>query len=322
MVKLQVPAEHRNEIGLYTAKLKGYSTKHGEVKLAETNPISIKLEDETITLKFKVLDGEFQGIKEKNGNVYPGLKGTKVTLRIKEKKSISGANEKEGKKFVRECNNSGIVEIEVPKKYLNTLFLYKTEYPDYESTSGNILVARNFSMDITMRYPLRYAGFWKRYIADCIDLVILGILITSRSIFNLGHNSLSITIFLIAVIALFLIYFIWSESSIRQATFGKILVGIVVTDLEGRRISIFKSIERLMVKYLCSIVIGFMATFLILSGFNPLNGKAAFSFAGFLIAILAGLAIFLIPTAFNKKQAPHDSLTDCLVLSKARRKFE
>jgi len=90
-----------------------------------------------------------------------------------------------------------------------------------------------------------YAGFWSRGLAKLIDgaLIAVCVLLLDLSFgtsFVLGKNpgfgragageAL--------VFALFCLYEALMESSRLQATFGKRAVGILVTDLDGRRISL------------------------------------------------------------------------------------
>lgn len=53
-----------------------------------------------------------------------------------------------------------------------------------------------------------------------------------------------------------LFYFTWFESSIYQATPGKMAVGMVFVDLEGKRISFGKAIARTLSKIISAIILG------------------------------------------------------------------
>ncbi|HEX9882745.1 MAG TPA: RDD family protein [Desulfobaccales bacterium] len=97
---------------------------------------------------------------------------------------------------------------------------------------------------------------WKRWGAFLIDIVIVYL----QSIILLGlasayyqiklnvvspnHMIMSITIFLLIGWA----YFAIAESSQKQATVGKRVLGIIVTDLEGKRISLMNATRRFWVK--------------------------------------------------------------------------
>jgi uncharacterized RDD family membrane protein YckC len=167
-----------------------------------------------------------------------------------------------------------------------------------------------------------YAGFWKRFIAYILDSIIISfamslILIPVFIIFGLSFippeyfrnlNDYSVTGSLVqsyerdyTVAAFFLLilffgiigifslivhwlYFALMESSNKQATLGKIIMGIVVTDLYGNRITF---------------------------------GKASGRFFG---KILSGLILnigYIMAAFTEKKQALHDMIAGCLVLNKA-----
>jgi uncharacterized RDD family membrane protein YckC len=148
----------------------------------------------------------------------------------------------------------------------------------------------------------RYAGFWARFFALVIDAIILG---TAQGVLSLvlgvpmfGGMSLTsidsddvvtITQFSGALVAFQLmsivaswLYFALMESSAKQATVGKMAVGMHVTDLNGNRISFARATGRYFAKYLSGIIllIGY-----IMAAFTP------------------------------KKQALHDKLADTLVIA-------
>jgi uncharacterized RDD family membrane protein YckC len=85
------------------------------------------------------------------------------------------------------------------------------------------------------------------------------------------------------VFALQTVYFALMESSSRQATLGKMALGIVVTDMDGKRISFGRAVGRNLGKIISSIIL--------LIGY-------------FMIAFT------------QKKQGLHDIVTKCLVVVK------
>ncbi len=94
-----------------------------------------------------------------------------------------------------------------------------------------------------------YASFWQRVIAALIDSVILSIInsLVNR-IFNLA-TSATINlkeIILQGLIGLMIgwIYYSLQESSSKRATLGKRVMGLQVTDLNGRQISFWRSTAR------------------------------------------------------------------------------
>jgi len=115
-----------------------------------------------------------------------------------------------------------------------------------------------------------YAGFWKRAIAYLIDailltfvLVLLGFIFAVVGIvdFNdegqMTHNGNLMDLLSILVSWG---YFALMESSGKQATFGKMALGIQVTDYENQRISLVRATVRFFSKYLSAILlmIGFI----------------------------------------------------------------
>jgi uncharacterized RDD family membrane protein YckC len=114
-----------------------------------------------------------------------------------------------------------------------------------------------------------YAGFWKRFAAYIIDGIVLNIVSTIVS-FALGGNFYTnlnagevsgriVAAFIISGAAGWL-YFTLMESSTTQATLGKMALSIIVTDLDGKRISFGKANARFWSKIVSVIIlyIGFI----------------------------------------------------------------
>ena len=163
-------------------------------------------------------------------------------------------------------------------------------------------------------YSQKYAGFWKRIGAHIIDQLLLGVVQTifilpvwlyfffeyfhlddyqrNADFVNVGYEyyddlSLStfITIFLtIAALSIVIewLYYALMESSAKQATVGKMVLSIKVTDIEGNRIGFGQATGRHFGKILSGLI--FMIGY-IMAGFTA------------------------------KKQALHDMLADCLVVN-------
>jgi uncharacterized RDD family membrane protein YckC len=157
--------------------------------------------------------------------------------------------------------------------------------------------------------PVRmYAGFWLRFVAYLVDAVVLGIfaipiLIGAAMLLGLGsiitdiHNHRGdfenglppAFIGFIALCSLIGLVGTWLyhailESSDWQATLGKRIIGLQVTDMAGARVTFARATGRHFGKFITSLI--------------PL-------FIGY---ILAGFT--------EKKQAVHDMLSGCMVLRK------
>ncbi len=152
---------------------------------------------------------------------------------------------------------------------------------------------------------VQYAGFWLRFLAFLIDNVVMGLgfgLILIPIIFLTGlggfigaihpnedMNDVGIfmligVIFLAATISLVFtwLYHALMESSEWQATVGKKVLGLVVTDMAGQRVSFGRSTGRHFAKIITNMVPAFIGY--IMSGFT------------------------------ERKQALHDMLAGCVVL--------
>jgi uncharacterized RDD family membrane protein YckC len=148
------------------------------------------------------------------------------------------------------------------------------------------------------RRPMVYAGFWLRAAAYLLDSLALGFAVgifilgplmqragispDNPWVLFTGTSRQIIAINLLATMASWL-YWALLESSPWQATLGKKMLGLKVTDLEGRRISFARATGRYFGK--------------IISGLPLFVG---FAMAGFT----------------ERKQALHDIIATCLVLKK------
>ena len=143
---------------------------------------------------------------------------------------------------------------------------------------------------------VRYAGFWRRLAAYIIDCIVAGILAYSVAVVGallIGlpsgerFDGVAVTIAAIWICASYLIapwlYWALMERSSRQATLGKRALGIIVTDIEGRRVTFARGTVRYWAKVVSflTLLIGFM-----LAGFT------------------------------SRKQALHDIVSNCLVVAK------
>uniref|UniRef100_A0A7C3IDC6 RDD family protein n=1 Tax=Gracilinema caldarium TaxID=215591 RepID=A0A7C3IDC6_9SPIR len=141
-----------------------------------------------------------------------------------------------------------------------------------------------------------YAGFWRRFGAFIIDTLLLYLVMglvsaiffgivrgTADGTTNRGRNStlLIMNILTIVFFGMLWLYYAIMESSSSQATLGKKLFHIKVTNTQGNRLSFGKATARFWLKALSFIILGI----------------------GFIITAFTG-----------KKQALHDLIAGTLVV--------
>jgi uncharacterized RDD family membrane protein YckC len=155
--------------------------------------------------------------------------------------------------------------------------------------------------------PSPYAGFWLRTVAYIIDSIVLGVIFgvlfligiafigvgsvesMARGMRNGDAEPPVAFILMLALISLLglvasWIYHAYLESSPNQGTLGKMALGLIVTDLQGRRITFGHATGRFFAKIVTSLI--------------PLG--IGYMMAGFT----------------EKKQALHDMIAATLVLRK------
>ncbi len=145
---------------------------------------------------------------------------------------------------------------------------------------------------------VEYAGFWRRAAAAIIDTVILWVIgsigggVVGAIIGGMmgasgaSRESIFSTCGVVGYIVrcvLGWLYFTMLESSEKQATYGKMALGIVVTDLQGQRIS-----------------------------FAIANGR----YWGKIVSGIILCIGFIMAGYTEKKQALHDTMAGCLVVMK------
>jgi uncharacterized RDD family membrane protein YckC len=94
------------------------------------------------------------------------------------------------------------------------------------------------------------AGFWDRGLAKLIDWILIGLgfflvdLVFGTSLITGRGSNEPGALEGLAVFVIFCVYSAWLESSRRQATLGKRMIGIVVTDRDGNRITFRRALLR------------------------------------------------------------------------------
>jgi uncharacterized RDD family membrane protein YckC len=111
-----------------------------------------------------------------------------------------------------------------------------------------------------MAEPTAYGGFWIRFLAYLVDMVII---MTACVAFAIGATALGDIAGLLTVPVFGLgplLYIVLMQASPRQATLGKMLLGLKVTTVDGARMSVLRSLGRELAKIVSGIpmMIGFL----------------------------------------------------------------
>lgn len=146
----------------------------------------------------------------------------------------------------------------------------------------------------------RYAGFWLRLVACVIDGMILLVPTMIISIFSQAtvalivpesEQGLRLILHMLLYYPIyygFLIpYFALFEASSLQGTPGKLALGLIVTDLDGNRLSVWRALLRNLTKIFSDLTFIAFSIGYVISGLTP------------------------------RKQALHDLMSGCLVIRKA-----
>jgi uncharacterized RDD family membrane protein YckC/type II secretory pathway pseudopilin PulG len=143
---------------------------------------------------------------------------------------------------------------------------------------------------------LEYAGFWLRVLAYAIDSIVIGVAGTIASgivggvarvlsTAGAGGEGAAMLLGALAALVTYWLYFALMESSGRQASLGKMALGLTVTDADGARIGFGRATGRYFGKIVSAIPLGI----------------------GFLLAGFTG-----------RKQALHDMMAGTLVVRRGK----
>jgi uncharacterized RDD family membrane protein YckC len=143
-----------------------------------------------------------------------------------------------------------------------------------------------------------YGGFWMRFVAMILDRLLIGVATAPFSLaimFSVMKAGRAVTMpetgqMIVAIIGIGTLamlaqwlYFAVMESSERQATFGKQIMGLKVTDINGQRLTFARASGRFFAKIISGMTLGI----------------------GFIIAAFT-----------EKKQALHDMIAGTLVVKR------
>jgi uncharacterized RDD family membrane protein YckC len=105
-----------------------------------------------------------------------------------------------------------------------------------------------------------YGGFWRRGIAAAIDWLLIGVVV-SLSIGYHGqlappHSTVKLVVYYALAVLVVWLYCAAMEACAWRATLGKLVVGVRVTTLDGRRIGVGRATARLLAKLLSLALLG------------------------------------------------------------------
>ncbi len=197
--------------------------------------------------------------------------------------------------FFKSHVRNSVVSIMVNLFWGTLITIYLTRPKIREQFKRSVTIASAKSIDLNQNNPkiglpdsVKYAGFWKRFVAATVDTLIIfliGLIPTIVIVYigvTAGYSQDSMNLAGLTMWAIIgCIYYANMESSSKQATVGKTAMGIIVTDMDGKRISFGKAAGRYFGKYISGaiLMIGY-----IMAAFTP------------------------------KKQALHDIMVGCLVV--------
>lgn len=148
---------------------------------------------------------------------------------------------------------------------------------------------------------MNYGGFWIRFLAYVVDSLIVGI---GFFLIVMGLGVMGLELFSPEIIFLVMSILYWAlmQSSARQATYGKSLVGLKVTGPAGERLSVARSLAREVAKILSTLtlLIGY-----IIAGFTK-NKQALHDFiaSSYVVRAAPGQVVVALAVAVVALLAP------------------
>jgi uncharacterized RDD family membrane protein YckC len=117
------------------------------------------------------------------------------------------------------------------------------------------------SLGVAPPVPVRYGGFWRRFAAYVIDIIlvyiisfVVGLVVGLILVFARVNSDLITVAAAVVGVAIALLYYPLQESSEAQATLGKRALDVKVTDLNGQRISFLRALGRMFAKLLSGLL--------------------------------------------------------------------
>ncbi len=120
----------------------------------------------------------------------------------------------------------------------------ETLSPDETSSPGEV-------RDDSPPVQREYGGFWVRVVAAIIDWMVVGVATGIIAAAAMGLLGVGVTLFVV----ISWLYEAFLLSSERQATLGKLAMGLVVTDYNDRRLTFGRATGRHFAKYLSGVIL-------------------------------------------------------------------
>ncbi|NJM61894.1 MAG: RDD family protein [Oscillatoriales cyanobacterium RU_3_3] len=165
-----------------------------------------------------------------------------------------------------------------------------------------------------------YAGIGKRFVSSLIDGIILnivGFIIVGRSPAELTTPDIKLGMYLILITIVSWVYYAVLESSSMQGTLGKRVVGIIVTNLQGNKISFGKATGRYFAKSIGFVfwIAAFFVAAMIPSTAQDTSLYGYLILALFIIGLLVAIIGYSMAGYTQEKQALHDIIARCYVVN-------
>jgi len=180
-----------------------------------------------------------------------------------------GAQNAAGAQF---CNRCGASTVPTPSAVPTAVASQPSASPNFASSNP----ASSYATPATAYQVVApvagtgYGGFWIRVVAAIIDAIILRVVVApvgmifgglgmAGTLSGIHHTGLGILGGGITIILLIFgswLYEAFMESSSYQATLGKLIFGMKVTDLNGNRISFERATGRHFAKWLSTMILG------------------------------------------------------------------
>lgn len=157
---------------------------------------------------------------------------------------------------------------------------------------------------------VKFAGFWRRFVAFCvIDFILYYTFVKSTgTIVELILRTKEGILVIIVYLVIPWLYFASMEASPKQATLGKMALGIKVTDIKGEPITFVRATARYFGKFLLLII-------LVIGSERHINFQGFGSRSDIICPLICFIG-FSMAVLTPQKQTIYDIIAGTLVLKK------